>query len=167
MEIKEFVNDLLDKHGYFVNVTKGSTDDDGTILTINYGNQHIEDYVIVPVETIDHVYIVHRYNSIIEDFYLPKYLMRIYIFLHIVKVMQKYNLKYNSIRFINEKGEHVEEIRNLLEDPVSDQNKALEKYLDSVIQKIFVDKKYEGLAEEELRKSGCYHGFNMIRGLLI
>lgn len=175
MESEQFFNDFLNKHKYYVDVVKKV--DNGIIgLAISYEDKEYEAYTILFADDNEfavvqyYPYIAENENNkydIYEMFYLPTFLVRHYIFLHIMKKTVEKSLPYEIVRFINEENKQVKNLNQLLPDPLLNKDKKKEIEIDEILAGVVLNKKISIELDQKLKEKGLYHAFYLLKGLLI
>ena len=175
MPVNKLIDDFLLKHQYYVNVIK-KTDEEIIGIAISYEDKEYESYCIL--YSGDNQFVALRYfpnipedenskNDIYELIYLPTFLVRHYIFLHIIKRIKEKELSYNAIIFFDEKDQRVDTLNQLLPSPILSEDKKKEIELDEVFANIVNNKRMDEKLDQQLRERGIYHAFYLLKGLLI
>jgi hypothetical protein len=174
MELDTFIDDLLDRHNYFVNITK-IVQEGVTSLEINYAKEEIEALVILysedkkicGIQYLSDFVLSEQEGAESELFYLPVCLVRIYIFMYLMKRIEEKELPYSAVRFFDESGNRLENLYTLLPEPELEEDKRKEKELDAILAQMIKNRKLLGQLDEKLREKGLFHMFYLLKGLLV
>ncbi len=170
MEPNEFIDELLVRNEYYVNIEK-FPDEKLITINVNYQGKEFEGYNIAYSGDNEFCAVQYYHNTLDENckyelFYLPTYAVRIFIFMHIMKRLNEKQLDYNCIRFFDEKQNRVEKLNSLIPNPISEEDKKKELTLDEIIA-VYLIKKFKDEVDAELKELGMFHVFYMLKGLIV